>query len=122
MLKFEVFTLGYLLHTLPLLLNTLAWRDKLLLYPKDLGPLIEGILIYSVWIGVTALLPACICSNQLPSNANPGVITAKIATDLPISYIAICPPEVICCSPLGLIPKPDGTFCYIYNLSLPKPC
>jgi hypothetical protein len=28
----------------------------LLLYPKDLSPLIKGILIYSIWIGVTALL------------------------------------------------------------------
>jgi hypothetical protein len=63
MLKFEVFTLGYLLYTLLSLLNALAWRDKLLLYPKDLGPLIKGILIYGTRIGVTALLPAYICLN-----------------------------------------------------------
>jgi hypothetical protein len=63
MLRFEAFTLGYLLYTLPLLLNTLAWRDELLLYLKDLSPLIEGILIYSMWIGVTALLLAYIYLN-----------------------------------------------------------
>jgi hypothetical protein len=120
--KFKVFTLGYPFHTSPSLLNILAWRNKLLLYPKNLGPLIKGILIYSVWIRVTASLPAYIYSNQLPSNTNLGVITAKIATDLPISRIAIYPPEVICCSFLGLIPKPDRTFCYIYNLFSPKPC
>ena len=28
---------------------------------------------------------------------------------------------MIYCSPLGLVPKLDGTFCYIYNLSSPKP-
>ena len=116
-----MFTLGYPLHTSPSPLNILAWRDELLLYPKNLGPLIEGILMYSARIGVTALLPARICSNQLPSDADPGVITAKIVTDLPISRIAICPPKVICCSPLGLVPKPDGTFRRIYNLSSPKP-
>jgi hypothetical protein len=49
------------------------------------------------------------------------VITVKIATDLPISYIAIYPPKAIYYSPLGLIPKLNGTFCYIYNLSSPKP-
>ena len=56
MLKFKVFTLGYLLYTLLLLLNALAWKDKLFLYPRDLSPLIKGILIYSMRIGVTALL------------------------------------------------------------------
>jgi hypothetical protein len=116
-----VFTPGYLLYTLLLPLNTLAWRDELLLYPKDLSPLIKGILIYNTRIGVTASLPAYIYLNQLPSNTNPGVITAKIATDLPIDRIAIYLLKTICYSPLGLILKPDKTFCYIYNLFSPKP-
>jgi hypothetical protein len=60
--------------------------------------------------------------NQLPSNTDSGVITVKITTDLPISHIAIYPPEIIYYSPLGLMPKLDKTFCYIYNLSSPKPC
>jgi hypothetical protein len=122
MLKFEVFTPGYLLHTSLSPLNMLAWRDKLLLYPEDLGPLIEGILMYSIQIRVTASLPAYMCLNQLPSNADLGVITVKITTDLPIGCIAICPLKVIYCSPLRLVPKLDKTFCCIYNLSLPKPC
>jgi hypothetical protein len=121
MLKFKVFTLGYPLYTLLSPLNTLAWRDELLLYPKNLSPLIKGILTYNTRIRVTALLPVYIYLNQLPSNANPGVITAKIATDLPISCIAICLPKAICCFPLGLIPKLNRTFCCIYNLSSPKP-
>jgi hypothetical protein len=119
--KFKVFTLGYLFYTLPLLLNVLAWRDKLLLYPKDLGPLIKGILMYSVWIEVTALLLAYMCSNQLPSNTDLGVITIKIVTNLPIGCIAICLPKVIYCFFLGLIPKLNRTFYCIYNLSSPKP-
>jgi hypothetical protein len=51
-----------------------------------------------------------------------GVITTKIASNLPIGRIAIYPPKAIYYSPLGLIPKPDRTFRHIYNLSLPKPC
>jgi hypothetical protein len=89
MLRFKAFTLGYPLYTLLSPLNALTWRDKLLLYPKDLSPLIKGILTYSAWIKVTASLPVYIYSNQLPFNANPKVITLKIAYDLPISYIAI---------------------------------
>ena len=122
MLKFKVFTLGYLLYTLLSPLNALAWRDELLLYPKDLSPLIKGILIYNIRIRVTALLLVYICLNQLPSNTNLGVITIKITSNLSISYITIYLPEAICCFFLGLIPKLNKTFYYIYNLSLPKPC
>jgi hypothetical protein len=59
--------------------------------------------------------------NQLPSNANPRVITIKIAFNLPISYITIWLPKITYYFPLGLIPKPDRTFYYIYNLFLLKP-
>ena len=40
---------------------------------------------------------------------------------MPISRIAIYLPEVIYYSPLGLVPKLNKTFYYIYNLFLPKP-
>ena len=71
-------------------------------------------------IRVTALLLVYICLNQLPSNTDLGVITAKIVINLPISCIVICPLKVIYYFPLGLIPKLNGTFYYIYNLSSPK--
>ena len=102
-------------------LNVLAWRDELRLYPGDIGPLIEGILTFGARLGTTIPLPAHICSNQFPSNADPGVITAKIAADPPLGRISICSPEAIVCSPLGLVPKPDGTLRRIHNLSSPKP-
>ena len=120
MLKFKAFTLGYLFYTLLSPLNTLAQRDKLFLYPKNLGPLIKGILIYSTRIEVITSLPVDICLNQLPSNTNLRVITLKITSNLPISYIAIQPLKITYCSPLGLIPKLNKTFYYIYNLSSPK--
>ena len=91
-----MFTLGYLLYTSPLLLNILVWRDELFLYPKNLSFLIKGILIYNIQIRVTALLLVYIYLNQLLSNTTLEVIITKIATDLPISYIAICLPKVIC--------------------------
>jgi hypothetical protein len=121
-LKFKVFTLGYLLYTLPLLLNILAWRDKLLLYSKNLSPLIKGILTYSIWIRVTTLLLVYIYLNQLPSNADLGVIIIKIASNLPIGYIVICLLKVIYYFPLGLIPKLNRTFYCIYNLFSLKSC
>ena len=46
----------------------------------------------------------------------------KIITNLPIGYITICLFKAICCFPLGLMPKLNKTFCYIYNLFLLKPC
>ena len=121
MLRFKVFTPKYLFYTSLSPLNTLAWRDKLFLYSKNLSPLIKGILIYSTRIKVTALLLVYIYLNQLPSNANLGVITIKIATDLPISCIIIYLLKAIYCFLLGLIPKLNRTFYYIYNLSSPKP-
>jgi hypothetical protein len=46
----------------------------------------------------------------------------KIVSDLSISYITIRLFKAICCFLLGLMPKPNRTFCYIYNLFSPKPC
>ena len=81
----------------------------------------KGILIYSIWIGVTALLLVYIYLNRLLFNADLGVIIIKTATDLPISYITIYPPKVIYYFPLGFIPKLNKTFYYICNLFLSKP-
>ena len=104
-----------------MLLNILTWRDKLLLYPRDFGPLIKGILIYSARIRVTALLLIYIYLNQLLSDTDLRVIIIKIATNLLIGHITIYLPKAIYCSLLGLIPKLDRTFRYIYNFFLPKP-
>jgi len=73
-------------------------------------------------VGVTALLLVYICLNQLLSNTNLGVITVEIATNLPISYIVICPSKAIYYFSLKLVLKPDRTFYYIYNLFSPKSC
>ena len=72
-------------------------------------------------IKVTALLLVYICLNQLPSNTDLGVITTKIAINLPISRIIIYLLKVIYYSLLRLIPKLNKTFHYIYNLFSPKP-
>ena len=46
----------------------------------------------------------------------------KITTNLPINCITICLLKVICCFPLGLIPKLNKTFYCIHNLFSLKPC
>jgi hypothetical protein len=66
-------------------------------------------------------VPARICTNQLPSDADPGVITTKIASDLHLRRICVEPSALISCSPLGLVPKPDSSWRRIHNLSSPKP-
>jgi hypothetical protein len=57
----------------------------------------------------------------MPSNADPEVITTKITSDLNLRRISIQPPVLISCSPLGMVPKPDGSWRRIHNLSSPKP-
>ena len=77
--------------------------------------------MYSTRIRVTASLLARIYSNQLPSDADLGVITMKIATDLPIGRIAICPPEQSAAPPWDLClsqMEPSAVFIISLRLNL----
>ena len=59
-----------------------------------------------------------ICKNHLSLYNNEDLISKKIVTDLALGRIQAT--DSIVTSPLGLVPKVDGGFRYIYNLSLPK--
>ena len=80
----------------------------------------SGIITFRARIGVTKDVPPRTYYNHLPLDGDLGVITKKISEDLPLNRIAISPPDLVSCSPLGLVPKPGG-WRRIYNLSSPCP-
>jgi len=59
-----------------------------------------------------------ICKNHLSLRDNEDLISKKIVTNLALGRIQTT--NSIVTSPLGLVPKADGGFRRIYNLSLPK--
>ena len=59
-----------------------------------------------------------IYKNYLLLYNNKDLIFKKIVTDLALSYIQIT--NSVVTLPLGLVPKVNGGFYYIYSLSLPK--
>jgi len=59
-----------------------------------------------------------ICKNYLSLCNNEDLISKKIVTDLALGRIQTTNSTVTL--PLGLVPKADGGFRRIYNLSLPK--
>jgi hypothetical protein len=66
------------------------------------------------------LLPilSSIYKNYLSLRNNKDLISKKIITNLALGRIQTT--NSIVTLPLGLVPKVDGGFYYIYNLSLPK--
>ena len=59
-----------------------------------------------------------IYKNYLLLYNNKDLIFKKIVTDLALSYIQTT--NSVVTLPLGLVPKVNGGFYYIYSLSLPK--
>jgi len=59
-----------------------------------------------------------VCKNHLSLYNNKDLILKKIVTNLALGRIQATNSAVTL--PLGLVPKADGGFRYIYNLSLPK--
>jgi hypothetical protein len=59
-----------------------------------------------------------ICKNYLSLRDNKDLISKKIVTNLALGYIQTT--NSIVTLPLGLVPKVDSGFYYIYDLSLPK--
>jgi hypothetical protein len=71
-----------------------------------------------VEIGLLLPMLSNIYKNHFFLYNNKDLISKKIVTDLALSYIQATNFTVIL--PLGLVPKADGGFYYIYNLSSPK--
>ena len=94
-------------------LRPLAWSTLLHRYPGNLPVILQGILTYEAEIGPSLPMLPNVCKNHLSSHDNEDLISQKIITDLALGRIQATNSAVT--SPLGLVPKADGGFCYIYN-------
>ena len=93
-----------------------GWSNLLRHYPGDLGSTIAGILTYGAQIGYRGKKQFCHSSNH--HIHEPGMISAKLAEDLNLGRIRLASrPSFV--SPLGLVPKHDGGWRRIHDLSWP---
>ena len=98
-------------------LKSFTWSILLYKYPRNFLVILQGILTYRVEIGPSLPILPNICKNHLSLYDNEDLISQKIVTDLALGCIQATNSAVT--SPLGLVPKADGSFCCIYNLSSP---
>ncbi|OKO92884.1 hypothetical protein PENSUB_12565 [Penicillium subrubescens] len=104
------------LQSSPSPLYTKGWSNLLRHYPGDLGSTIAGILTYGVQVGYTGKKQSRYSSNH--HIYEPGMITAKLAEDLNLGRVRLASgPSFV--SPLGLVPKHDGGWRRIHDLSWP---
>jgi hypothetical protein len=87
-------------------------------YPGNLLVILQGILTYRVEIGPLLPILLNIYKNHLSLYDNKDLIFKKIVIDLALGRIQAT--NFVVTSPLGLVPKANGGFYYIYNLFSPK--
>ena len=95
-----------------------AWAALLEDYPGHLPSILVGILTFGCEIGSNLSLRARNCKNLISCLKDPGIISQKIAEDLALGRIRVALSPIVT-SPLGLVPKSDGGWRRIHNLSSP---
>lgn len=104
------------LQSSPSPLHVKSWSNLLRYYPGDLGSTIAGILTYGAQVGYRGKKQFRYSSNH--HIHEPGMITAKLAEDLSLGRVRLASrPSFV--SPLGLVPKHDGGWRRIHDLSWP---
>lgn len=98
-----------------------AWEHLLQQYPGDLPVHLLNILRFGAMLGYTGP-ETLILSPNLPTAAlHPEVMDEKIQSDLKRGRVAIASPAFpFISSPLGFVPKPDGSWRKIHHLSFPE--
>ncbi|KAG2005332.1 hypothetical protein GB937_008875 [Aspergillus fischeri] len=97
-------------------LHAQRWRNLLRHYPGDLGPTLAGILTYGVQISYRGKKHSCYSTNHYIHE--PSIITGKLAEDLDLRRVRLASkPSFV--SPIGLVPKHDGGWRRIHDLSWP---
>ncbi|KAJ5413768.1 hypothetical protein N7509_000395 [Penicillium cosmopolitanum] len=93
-----------------------AWKTLLERYPGNLGTICSGILTFGCRLGCTAQ-PT---DRRTPNHhiEEPPFITRKLSDDLSNRRVQVCTGPVVV-SPLGLVPKHDGSWRRIHDLSYP---
>lgn len=95
------------------------WETLLERYPGDLGTICSGILTFGCRLGCTGQPTDRRTSNH--HIEEPSIITQKLSDDLSNRRVQVCTgPAVV--SPLGLVPKQDGSWRRIHDLSYPPGC
>jgi len=117
--SFPVFLPSSPLQDSPSPLIIQAWGRHLSLYPGNLQRNIIGILKFGCQIGADLEIELLSQKNQASTAANTVLISEKISADLDIGRIAMATSPVMS-SPLGLVPKADGGWRRIHNLSSPS--
>jgi hypothetical protein len=98
-----------------------AWAQLLEGYPGDLGKLVVGILRYRAHLEHSGIPTLRIAPNHLTVALDPAGVTRQVDSDLSLGRIAVADPVFpFISSPLGLVPKLNGTFRRIHDLSYPK--
>jgi hypothetical protein len=115
---FETYLQTTFLADSPSPLRPLAWSTLLRGYPGNLPAILQGILTYGTEIGPSSPMLSSVCKNHLSSRDNEDLISEKIVTDLALGRIQTTDSAVT--SPLGLVPKADGGFRRIHDLSSPE--
>ena len=99
-----------------------GWRDLLYLYPGDLPETLINILDYGALLGYEGPDQRIVSRNHSTVNISPDDIKSKLEVDIAQSRIVIAllnPSDRFISSPLGLVPKNDGGFRRIHDLSYP---
>ncbi|EED11627.1 conserved hypothetical protein [Talaromyces stipitatus ATCC 10500] len=107
------------LYPSPSPLHPQRWRNLLRYYPGELGSTLAGILTYGVQIGYRGKKHACHSTNHYIHE--PSIITEKLAEDLNLHRVKLAFKSSFI-SPLGLVPKHDGGWRRIHDLSWPPGC
>lgn len=98
-----------------------AWFHYLKDYPGNLSYYLYGIILYGCSIGSESEVRNRACSNHLTARLQPHLIEEQLIKDLASSRVSIAEsPSNIVQSPLGVVPKGDGSPRRIHDLSYPK--
>lgn len=90
------------------------------LVPGPLGEIIAGIIEFGCRIGYEGPERLLLAENMASAEDDPETMEIKLKSDLKLRRVLPCPPlRPFVSSPLGFIPKTDGTFRKIHNLSAP---
>ena len=97
-----------------------TWQVLLAQYPGDLPSTLLKIIQFSTLVSYEGPEKLITSENQQSVNLAPEIFDAQVQEDLARGHIVLASPTLPwICSPLGLVPKHDGGFQRIHNLSHP---
>ena len=97
-----------------------AWRDALSCYPGNLSKILTDILKFGCLLGYNGPKVLILSDNMPTAKNDPDTMEKKITDDLLHRRIVITSATTpFISSPLGFVPKPDGSWRRIHHLSYP---